>query len=108
MTDHDDKLQAAAARVLGQDLTDVIASGEDAKVVLPEPGAQSMVKTSLKIPLDMYERVQEVAEARQIGVSTLIREWIAAGLTAEAEDQQISLAQLRGAIANLVQAGHAA
>jgi predicted DNA-binding protein len=65
-------------------------------------------ETTVKIPLDMYERVQRVAETRKVGVSTLIREWIAAGLTAEAEDQQISLAQLRTAIANVVQSGHAA
>jgi predicted DNA-binding protein len=108
MTDHDDKLQATAAQVLGQDLSELFASGQDAEVTLPPPSAPSMVKTSVKIPLDMYERVQKVAETRKVGVSTLIREWIAAGLTAEAKDQQISLAQLRTAIANVVQSGHAA
>jgi predicted DNA-binding protein len=108
MTDHDDKLRAMAAQVLGEDLSGLMASGKDAHVTLPEPGAQHMVKTSLKIPLDMYEKVRQTAQARGVGISTLIREWIAAGLTAEAEDQQISLAQLRTAIANVVQSSHAA
>lgn len=63
------------------------ASSKDASVNPPAPGAPVMVKTSMKLPFDMYERVQRAAEVK---------------------DEKISLAQLRGAIANLVQSSHAA
>lgn len=109
MTDRNERgLKAAADQVLGQDLTDVIASGPEADVTLPGAGADITVKTSLKLPLELHRRVKAAAEARGCGVSTLIREWIELGLTDLETDKQVSLAEIRRAIAHAAQAGDAA
>jgi hypothetical protein len=85
-----------------------MGSGKDADVTLPDPGAPTHGED---LAQDPSRHVREGAAGRPgtwVGVSTPIREWIAAGVTAEAEDQQISLAQLRTAIASVVQSSPAA
>jgi hypothetical protein len=105
---HEQQLQDTAARLLGQDLSEVFATGPDADVTLPGPDAPEMVSTSVKFPRHLHERIRAVAEQQGVGISTLLRQWAEAGLTAAENDQQISLAQLRLAIAHIVQSGHAA
>ena len=109
MTDRSEReLQVAADRALGHDLGDLITHGREAEVSLPEPSAEVTVKTSLKLPPGLHQRVKVAAETRGVGVSTLIREWIELGLTEEENDRQVSLAEIRRAIAHAAQSGDAA
>jgi hypothetical protein len=64
MTDRSEReLQAAADRALGQDLSDLITHGREAAVSLPEPSADVTVKTSLKLPPGLHQRVKAAAES---------------------------------------------
>ena len=53
--------------------------GERADATLPAPDSDvPMVSRSVRLPLDTYERVRAAAEARGLGVTTLMRQWIEA------------------------------
>jgi predicted DNA-binding protein len=60
-----------------------------------------MVSRSVRLPLDTYERVRAAAEARGLGVTTLMRQWIEAGLADLDDSATVSLADVRRAIASL-------
>ncbi|MGH3735494.1 MAG: hypothetical protein ACRDT6_07715 [Micromonosporaceae bacterium] len=108
MTDRQERdLEAAADKVLNRDQSDLIRHGEDAEVTLPSTTATT-VKTSIKLPLDLHRKVQAAATARDTGVSTLIREWIELGLSELDNDRQVSLADIRRAIAHAAHASDAA
>jgi predicted DNA-binding protein len=71
-------------------------------VELPTPDTDvPMVSRSVRLPLETYERVRAAAEARGIGVTTLMRQWIEAGLADLDDSATVSLADVRRALATL-------
>lgn len=69
---------------------------------LPTPDTDvPMMSRSVRLPLDTYERVRAAADARGLGVTTLMRQWIEAGLADLDEAPTVSLADVRRAIAAL-------
>ena len=62
-----------------------------------------MVSRSIRLPVETYERVRAAAEARGIGVTTLMRQWIEAGLAELDDSATVSLADVRRALAALAQ-----
>lgn len=91
----------------GTDAADLI--GEQGAGQLPTPDTDvPMVSRSVRLPLDTYERVRDAAEARGIGVTTLMRQWIESGLADLDDSATVSLADVRRALAALAQHPHAA
>jgi predicted DNA-binding protein len=69
---------------------------------LPTPDTDvPMTSRSVRLPLDTYERVRVAADARGLGVTTLMRQWIEAGLADLDDSPTVSLADVRRAIAAL-------
>jgi predicted DNA-binding protein len=84
----------------GDDIADLI--GDRAEVTLPAPDSDvPMVSRSVRLPVETYERVRAAAEARSLGVTTLMRQWIEAGLADLDDSTTVSLADVRRAIAAL-------
>jgi predicted DNA-binding protein len=84
----------------GDGLADLI--GEGRPVELPAPDTdEPMVSRSVRLPVRTYERVREAADARGIGVTTLMRQWIEAGLAELDDSTTVSLADVRRALAAL-------
>lgn len=79
-------------------------------VSLPEPGEGVMVVRSIRLPLELHERVKKAAQDRGVATTALIREWIELGLSALENDQPISRADALRALASLQPLGgnHAA
>jgi predicted DNA-binding protein len=75
---------------------------------LPPPGAPVMVVRSLRLPVELDQRVKGAAEQRGVPTSTLIREWIELELTALEHDEPISRADALRALAALRPIGGAA
>lgn len=76
--------------------------GDGRPVELPTPDTDvPMVSRSVRLPVDTYERVRAAAEARGLGVTTLMRQWIEAGLADLDESATVSLADVRRALAAL-------
>ncbi|MET8045256.1 hypothetical protein ABZU25_30875 [Micromonospora sp. NPDC005215] len=75
---------------------------ESPAVDLPTPDTDvPMVSRSVRLPLETYERVRAAADARGIGVTTLMRQWIEAGLADLDDSATVSLADVRRALASL-------
>ncbi|GAA2708427.1 hypothetical protein ACFY2R_06595 [Micromonospora olivasterospora] len=75
---------------------------ETQPVELPTPDTDvPMVSRSVRLSLDTYERVRAAADARGIGVTTLMRQWIEAGLAELDDSATVSLADVRRALAAL-------
>jgi predicted DNA-binding protein len=69
---------------------------------LPAPDTDvPMVSRSVRLPLDLYERVRTAADERGLGVTTLMRQWIEAGLADMDDSATVSLADVRRALAAL-------
>lgn len=86
----------------GGDAVDLI--GEHAPAELPVPDTDTpMVSRSVRLPVDTYERVRDAAEARGLGVTTLMRQWIESGLADLDDSATVSLADVRRALAALAQ-----
>ncbi|MFK3980419.1 ribbon-helix-helix protein, CopG family [Micromonospora sp. NPDC050397] len=84
----------------GDRLADLIDDSQP--VELPTPDTEvPMVSRSVRLPVETYERVREAAEARGIGVTTLMRQWIEAGLADLDDSATVSLADVRRALASL-------
>ncbi|HWH00894.1 MAG TPA: hypothetical protein VNV66_16630 [Pilimelia sp.] len=66
----------------------------------PEPD-EPMVSRSVRLPVHTYEGVRAAAEARGLGVTTLMRQWIEAGLAELDDSATVSLADVRRAISAL-------
>lgn len=64
-------------------------------------GDEPMVSRSVRLPARTYERVRAAAEDRGLGVTTLMRQWIEAGLAELDDSPTVSLADVRRAIATL-------
>ncbi|WP_327039758.1 hypothetical protein [Micromonospora maris] len=86
----------------GERLAELI--DESRAVELPVPDTDTpMVSRSVRLPLETYERVRAAADDRGIGVTTLMRQWIEAGLADLDDSATVSLADVRRAIASLAQ-----
>ncbi|MEH1128836.1 ribbon-helix-helix protein, CopG family [Micromonospora sp. CPCC 206061] len=79
---------------------DLVSDGQAAELPVPDTDVP-MVSRSVRLPVETYERVREAAEARGIGVTTLMRQWIEAGLADLDDSATVSLADVRRAIAAL-------
>lgn len=84
-----DELLDAAAELLSEDLTDTLAIDDDTTPAPPAPG-EPMVVRSLRLPVDVHQRITAVAARHGVAVSTLMREWIETELAAMEDDQPIS------------------
>lgn len=84
----------------GDRLAELIEDRQPTELPVPDT-EQPMVCRSIRLPLDTYERVRAAAEARGIGVTTLMRQWIEAGLADLDESATVSLADVRRALAAL-------
>jgi predicted DNA-binding protein len=66
------------------------------------PGSEiPMVSRSVRLPQETYARVRAAAEERGLGVTTLMRQWIEAGLAELDDSATVSLADVRRALAAL-------
>lgn len=84
----------------GDALADLISDRRPVELPMPDTD-EPMVSRSVRLPLQTYERVRAAADARGIGVTTLMRQWIEAGLAELDESATVSLADVRRAIAAL-------
>jgi predicted DNA-binding protein len=60
-----------------------------------------MVVRSIRLPVELHERIKKVAGDRGVPATTLIREWIELELSAVEDDQPISRADALRALASL-------
>ncbi|MFD0786119.1 hypothetical protein ACFQZ8_19650, partial [Micromonospora azadirachtae] len=81
-------------------LAELIDESQPAELPTPDTDVP-MVSRSVRLPLETYERVRAAAEARGIGVTTLMRQWIEAGLADLDDSTTVSLADVRRALASL-------
>jgi predicted DNA-binding protein len=86
----------------GDALADLIDDRPGVHVPTPDTDV-AMVSRSVRLPLDTYERVRQAADARGLGVTTLMRQWIEAGLADLDDSATVSLADVRRALAALAQ-----
>jgi predicted DNA-binding protein len=84
----------------GDAIADLIDERPSAELPAPDTDVP-MVSRSVRLPLDTYERVRAAADARGLGVTTLMRQWIEAGLSDLDDSPTVSLADVRRAIAAL-------
>jgi predicted DNA-binding protein len=84
----------------GDAIADLIDERPAAEIPTPDTDVP-MVSRSVRLPLDTYERVRAAADARGLGVTTLMRQWIEAGLADLDDSPTVSLADVRRAIAAL-------
>jgi predicted DNA-binding protein len=85
---------------IGGSLADVLAAGADAALSTPDT-ATPMVSRSLRLPLETYERLQVAAASRQLPITTLMRDFIEAGLAEMDDTATVPLADVRRALAAL-------
>ncbi len=95
MTDLPDKTEDV------QPLMDGLQFSNQPAELPPRPGDTVMVVRSLRLPLELDQRLKAAAEARGVPMSTLVREWIELELTALEHDQPISRADALRALAAL-------
>lgn len=81
-------------------VADLIGNGRPAELPMPDTD-EPMVSRSVRLPVHTYERVRTAADARGLGVTTLMRQWIEAGLAELDDSTTVSLADVRRAISTL-------
>ena len=86
----------------GDAIADLIDDRPGVQVPTPDSDVP-MVSRSVRLPLDLYERVRSAADERGLGVTTLMRQWIEAGLADLDDSTTVSLADVRRALAALAQ-----
>jgi predicted DNA-binding protein len=85
---------------LNQSLASLIAEGSEAG--LPTPDTETpMVSRSLRLPVDLDERLRALAQTRGIGATTLMRQLIEAGVMELDDTAVVPLADVRRALAAL-------
>ncbi len=87
-------------RELDRNLADDIALGEDAGLPVPDSEVP-MVSRSLRLPLDLYQRVVAAAHERGVGVTTLMRQFVEAGVTELDDSAVVTVADVRRALASI-------
>ncbi|GAB1639588.1 hypothetical protein [Krasilnikovia sp. MM14-A1259] len=96
---HADAARAAEGFLAGDVQIDYDGTAE----LPPVPEGEPMVMRGVRIPAEMDRRIKAAADRAGIPFSALIRQWIELGLTESEDDQSVSLAHLRRAIAHVVQ-----
>jgi hypothetical protein len=99
-TFHGDDMAAVVGAVADGEMT-----FEDGyEVSLPSaPDSEPKVVCSLRLPVDVYQRLRDVATERGVKPTALMRDWVLAGLAATEEDRTISVADLLRVVAALPQ-----
>ena len=78
-------------------------------VDLPVPDSEvPMVSRSLRLPLEVDQRIRDVAQKRGVGATTLMRQFIEAGLAELDDTAVIPLADVRRVLAALARPPQAA
>ncbi len=92
--------QAAEAFARGEIVTD---SGAPAPQLPPRELAEqpAMVVTSLRLPVELYQRIKAAAETRGTTMGALLREWAELELSGLEHDQPISRADALRALASI-------
>lgn len=102
---HESEHAPATAEELDKFLGNLTYLDEEiAAAELPPPPSEDhpvMVVTSLRLPLELHERLKAAAGSRGKPFSALAREWIEMGLAALEDDQPISRADALRALAGL-------
>jgi predicted DNA-binding protein len=93
--------------VFDQDLSAVIANGADANLPVPDTDVP-MVSRSLRLPVDVDQRIRAAAEARGIGATTLMRQFVEAGLADLDDSAVVPLAEVHRVLAALARPSRAA
>ena len=91
-----------------QPFMDGLTFSEETAELPPRPTEPVMVVRSLRLPVDLDQRVKAAAQGRGVAMSALVREWIELELTALEQDQPISRADALRALASLRPLGGAA
>ena len=89
-----------------QDLSAVIADGADANLPVPDTDVP-MVSRSLRLPVDVDQRIRAAAEARGIGATTLMRQFVEAGLAELDDSAVVPLAEVHRVLAALARPSRA-
>jgi hypothetical protein len=100
MTSRRDRIRATVGRAMTEDLSDQMVAGE----AQPANGGDTevMVGRGLRLPLEVDRAFREIAADRGMAPSSLIRQWIEAGVAGERADAAVvPLAELQEAIAKL-------
>jgi hypothetical protein len=89
-----------AAQNYDRTLADLMENGAEAAMPVPD-SAVPMISRSLRLPLDLDQRLHELAEARGIGTTTLMREILTAGVATVDSSAVVPLADVQRVIASL-------
>jgi predicted DNA-binding protein len=85
---------------LNRNLASLIAEGAEAGLSTPDTEVP-MVSRSLRLPVDLDERIRHLAQARGVGATTLMRQLIEAGVMELDDTAVVPLADVRRALAAL-------
>jgi predicted DNA-binding protein len=92
---------------VNRNLSDAITEGVEAGLPTPDTDVP-MVSRSLRLPIDLDQRIRELAEARGVGATTLMRHIIEAGVAEFDDDAVVPLADVHRALAALARQHHVA
>lgn len=87
---------------LDRNLASTIADGTEANLPVPDTD-MPMVSRSLRLPIDVDQRVRQLADARGIGATTLMRQFIEAAVIELDDTAVVPLADVRRVLATLAQ-----
>ncbi len=90
-----------------QTLAGVLAEGAEASLPVPDTDIP-MVSRSLRLPIDLDQRIRELAESRGVGATTLMRQFIEAGVAELDDTAVVPLADVHRVLAALARQHHAA
>jgi predicted DNA-binding protein len=93
--------------VFDRDLSAVIANGVDANLPVPDTDVP-MVSRSLRLPVEVDQRIRAAADARGIGATTLMRQFVEAGLAELDDSAVVPLAEVHRVLAALARPSRAA
>jgi predicted DNA-binding protein len=93
--------------VFDRDLSAVITNGVDANLPVPDTDVP-MVSRSLRLPVEVDQRIRAAAEARGIGATTLMRQFVEAGLAELDDSAVVPLAEVHRVLAALARPSRAA
>ncbi len=90
-----------------EDLSTVIANGAEVNLPVPDTDVP-MVSRSLRLPIDVDQRIRAAADARGIGATTLMRQFVEAGLAELDDSAVVPLAEVHRVLAALARPSRAA
>jgi predicted DNA-binding protein len=85
---------------LDRNLADEIALGDEVGLPVPDTDVP-MVSRSMRLPVELYQRVCAAAEERGVGVTTLMRQFVEAGVADLDDSAVVTIADVRRALAGL-------